>query len=119
MDLEQLETALEILDASRLCSSPVYVPFTDKLPSNFEAFVIAINEAINSFSDIPETIRRKLLNECYWWYIYCLKYERLCGRTTSLKSDLRNTYKQYRKDLRGFDRLMEKVRNVFKIYCEL
>jgi len=119
MDLEQLEKTLEILDASRLRSSPVYVPFTDKLPSNFDAFVIAINEAINSFSDIPETIRRKLLNECYWWYIYCLEYGRLHGRTISLKSDLRSIYKRYREDLKGFDRLMEKVRNVFKIYCEL
>jgi hypothetical protein len=118
MDLEQLETALAILDASRLRSSPLYVPFTKDLPPNFDAFVIAINEVINSFSDIPETIKRELLNECYWWYVYCLKYGRLFGRTISLKSDLRSIYKQYREDLKGFDRLMQKVRNVFKTYCD-
>jgi hypothetical protein len=112
-----LEKAFEILDASRFRSSPVFVNFKD-LPSNFDAFVIAINEAINSFSDIPETIKRELLNECYWWYVYCLKYGRLFGRTISLKSDLRSIYKQYREDLKGFDRLMQKVRNVFKTYCD-
>ena len=118
MDLEQLETALEILDASRLRSSPLYVPFTKSLPSNFEAFVVTINEAIDYFSDIPETIRRELLNECYWWYIYCLRYGRLFGKTISLKSELRSIYKRYRKDLTGFDRLMQRVRNVFKTYCD-
>ena len=112
-----LEKAFEILNASRFRSSPVFVPFTKDLPSDFEAFVIAINEAIDYFSDIPETVKRELLNECYWWYVYWLKYGRLCGRTISLKSDLRSIYKQYRKDLIGFDRLMQRVRNVFKTYC--
>ena len=119
MDLEKLENLLEILDASRFRSSPVVVPFTKNLPPNFEAFVVDINETINSFSDIPESIKRELLNECYWWYIYSLEYGRLYGRITSLKSNLRSIYKRYRKDLTGFDKLMQKIRNVFKIHCEL
>jgi len=100
--------------------SPVWGLY-DKLPSTemIEHFVITITEAVNSFSDIPESIRREMLNECYWWYVYCLKCGRLYGRESSLKSELRKLYKKYREDLSGFDRFMEKVRNAFKTICSL
>jgi len=32
---------------------------------------------------------------------------------------LRDNYRQYRKDLSGFGKVMERVRKVFKIYCDL
>jgi len=91
----------------------------NKLPSDevIGKFVVSINVVMNSFSDIPQHIRQEMLYECYWWYVYCLKWGRLYGRESSLKSELRRLYKHYKEDLSGFDRFMEQVRIAFKNTC--
>jgi len=115
-----LKEFLATIERQRNRSTRRYVPYYE-IPDDktIQKFITELNEAINSFSDIPEHLRENMINACYWWYFNCLIGGGLCQHTASLKSVLRDNYRQYRKDLSGFGKVMERVRKVFKIYCDL
>ena len=115
-----LKEFLATIERQRNRSTRLYVPYYE-IPDDetIQKFITELNEAINSFSDIPEHLRANMINACYWWYFNCLIRGGLCLHTASLKSVLRDIYRQYREDLKDFGKLMERVRKVFKIYCDL
>jgi len=77
---------------------------------DFQYYIADFIDNIKSDRDFYNTV----LDICISWYEYFLESKTLFKSTSSLKSELKKTYKKHTGSLNRFDRFFEKIYNAFQ-----